>query len=203
MKKSNRLRWIPFSQMLPPIGMLVEIKSFKSWSAKDAYRGRIYSVGDPQDSIIGISCLKHSRSKGSRKFVISSGSEYREDASWRYANGKKPSAGTLRKAKLRIERLQKKEATREKRQKARDLIAARARIAKEIKEQVRLYQLPLSGIPRLESHGHKVHYKCFPADLELKVDPHKKPTPACGHREGDCMTLDARLVTCANCRRIV
>ena len=200
MSKSNPLRWVPFSRRLPPVGVLVQVKSFKSWRSANctAVVRRVKAIAVGSD-ILGIEYMEREGTRG--PWHCYSTTEYQRHASWRYASGKIPSVAALEHAKKKIERLERDWARATKRQRAKDLVAVRARIVREYKRQDRLDKLPISEVPRPASGSHKIHYKRFPEDFRLKGDPYLQAEPTCGSPEGGYLTLDRRLVTCGRCLR--
>lgn len=199
MKKPNRLRWISFDEQLPPLGIAVEIKKFRSWSSKEAYRVVIHELDTlGGGSLVGIKTIGQ---RGPRKGLITSWSEYRGEACWRYASGTIPGAANIARAKNTAERLCASLAAQDKRRKSRHLRTVRSAIEKEMKEQARLDNLPVPKSLVPKGNSPKVHYKRFPEVWQLQSDPYRQPAPSCGQLEGGTMTLDKRLVTCKKCLR--
>ena len=190
MKKPNRLRWISFGQQLPPVGISLEIKKFRSWSSKEAYRVVINELDNfGGGSLVGIKTIGQ---RGPSKGMVTSWSEYREEACWRYASGTIPSAVSIARAKNTAERLRANLAAQDKRRKSRHLRTVRAAIEKAMKKQARLDHLPVpkSLVPKRNSP--KVHYKRFPEVWQLQSDPYRQPAPTCGQLEGGTMKNHGR-----------
>lgn len=123
--------------------MLVQIKSFKSWRSVNyctAVVRRVEAVAG--SDVLGIDYMEREGTRG--PWHCYSTTEYQRRASWRYASGEIPSVAALEHAKKKLERLERDWARAEKRQRAKDLVAARARIAREYKGQDRLDKLPIS-----------------------------------------------------------
>lgn len=188
---SNPSRWIAASSRLPPPGVPVQVKAFRSWCWTGCDQTvRMLLETQPGDAILSMSWLE----RRGRELSCVGTVEYRNSMVWRFAHGT-PTPRVLAAGVRRVARYQAAQAEADSRARAQAL--ARWHAWKVRRRH--LESLPAEQVERVTS-SQKVHFQMDPEDWRIRSNPFVQSYPRCGALHNGPMTVVAAHVTCARCR---